>query len=210
LTADFLFCASAVVEQGAAHTAGLRMAKLEPMNLRRVLMRAWPGVLSLSVQAMDLAPGGIFVEGAVADRSSYSATAGVLWPWSWRRESHNGELTGMTEAFISHWNARGASGRQSFTQFGVVPMFRYRGDHGRSDWFVEAGIGISVMDRLYVTPDKQFSTRWNFVDTAGVGRSFGPERRRELSLRLTHVSNGGIKKPNPGENFLQLRYAVRF
>jgi len=48
------------------------------------------------------------------------------------------------------------------------------------------------------------------VDVAGVGRSFGADRRRELSLRLSHSSNAGIKEPNPGETFLQLRYAVKF
>jgi hypothetical protein len=27
---------------------------------------------------------------------------------------------------------------------------------------------------------------------------------------LQHSSNGGIKEPNPGENFVQLRFGVRF
>jgi hypothetical protein len=31
-----------------------------------------------------------------------------------------------------------------------------------------------------------------------------------VGLRLSHVSNAGIKEPNPGENFLQLRYARSF
>ena len=119
-------------------------------------------------------------------------------------------VTGITEAYVSHWNARGAGGRRSFTQLGLTPMFRYRGDHGRSAWFVEAGIGISVIDPVYTTNAKQFSSRFNFVDVAGVGRSFGPQGQRELSLRVAHVSNCGIKSPNPGENFLQLRYAVLF
>jgi lipid A 3-O-deacylase len=66
------------------------------------------------------------------------------------------------------------------------------------------------MDRLYNTPTKQFSTRFNFVDNIGVGRSFGAQRQRELDLRVVHMSNGSIKHPNPGENFLQLRYAVMF
>jgi lipid A 3-O-deacylase len=43
-----------------------------------------------------------------------------------------------------------------------------------------------------------------------VGRSFGADRRHELSLRVSHFSNCGIETPNPGENFLQLRYATKF
>jgi lipid A 3-O-deacylase len=43
------------------------------------------------------------------------------------------------------------------------------------------------------------------------GRRHAPGRREaaDLSLRLQHVSNAGIKEPNPGENFVQLRYARR-
>jgi lipid A 3-O-deacylase len=66
------------------------------------------------------------------------------------------------------------------------------------------------MDRKFRTQDKEFSTAFNFVDVIGVGRSIGADRRQELSLRISHISNAGIKKPNPGEEFLQLRYAVMF
>ncbi len=36
------------------------------------------------------------------------------------------------------------------------------------------------------------------------------ERRHALVLRIQHVSNAGIKRPTPGENFLQLRYQASF
>ncbi len=176
------------------------------MNTPRFVMLAGAAALSVGAHAMELSPGGFFVQGGVAEHATYIVTAGVVWPWSWRREIRNGELTGITEAFISHWSARGGDGRQSLTQLGLLPMLRYRGDRGRSDWFIEGGIGVSVMDQTY----KGFSTRFNFIDVIGVGRSFGPQQRRELSLRLSHESNGGIKKPNPGENLLQLRYAMMF
>jgi lipid A 3-O-deacylase len=101
--------------------------------------------------------------------------------------------------------------RTSFTQLGVLPVLRYRFGQGRSDWFTQAGVGISVLDVLYQTSEKeQFSTHFNFQSVAAVGCGFGPERRYELSLRLAHTSNADIKKPNPGENFLQLRYAALF
>jgi lipid A 3-O-deacylase len=38
----------------------------------------------------------------------------------------------------------------------------------------------------------------------------GQQRQHELQLRLEHVSNAGIKEPNPGANFVQLRYALHF
>ena len=39
---------------------------------------------------------------------------------------------------------------------------------------------------------------------------FGEQKLNEISLRFEHHSNAAIKQPNPGENFLQLRYARRF
>lgn len=186
------------------------METLKPMTFRRLLVLTSAALLPLGAQAIDLVPGGAFVEAGVADHSSYSATLGLVWPWAWRRELRGGELTGMTEAYVSHWNGRGATERVSFTQLGLVPTLRYRFGRGGSDWFVEGGIGISALDSMYRTTDKEFSTRFNFVDVLGVGRSFGPQRRQELSLRFSHVSNADIKKPNPGENFLQLRYTALF
>ena len=44
----------------------------------------------------------------------------------------------------------------------------------------------------------------------GGGRNFGARQEHELVLRVEHFSNAGIKHPNPGENFAQLRYTYRF
>jgi lipid A 3-O-deacylase len=166
--------------------------------------------LSLNAQAMDLTPRGAFAVAGVAARGTDSLSVGAIWPWAWRTQLPGGEVTAITEAYVSRWKARAAVGRQSFTQFGLVPLVRLRRDEGRSDWFGELGIGVSVTDRVYNTPGKRFSTRFNFVDTLGIGRSFGAQRQQELGVRLVHMSNAGIKHPNPGENFLQLRYAVMF
>jgi lipid A 3-O-deacylase len=116
----------------------------------------------------------------------------------------------VTEGYVSQWSARRNEGRASFSQVGLLPVLRLRSAGGSSSWFAEAGIGVTLMNRIYRTQSKEFSTRFNFVDVIGVGLGFGAQRHQELSLRLAHLSNGFIKNPNPGENFLQLRYAVIF
>ena len=176
----------------------------------RSLLPALAALMSFHAQALDLLPAGAFVQGGVAKHGSYSASAGVFWPWAWRREMARGEWTGITELFVSHWSADTGAGREGLTQVGLLPLLRYNFARGGGSWFAEAGIGISAMDQNYRTEEKQFSSRFNFVDVLGVGRSFGAQGHSELGLRLSHVSNAGIKKPNPGENFVQLRYAVRF
>jgi len=175
------------------------------------LIAAASAALSSGASAEGLRPDWVYVQGGLAEHGTVSATVGVAWPWSWRTELSGAELTGQTEFYASHWSAEDfGSGRQSLTQLGLVPVLRIRFGQGRSDWFLEGGIGVSWLDKTYHTPDKRFSTAGNFHDMFGVGRSFGPGRSRELSLRLVHYSNAGVKKPNPGADFLQLRYGVKF
>jgi hypothetical protein len=159
----------------------------------------------------DWRPDGGFVELGGAAHGTHAITAGVDWLGSWRKDGLGSELTGRMELFASHWawDAR-LGGRTSSTLVGVVPLARLRFDHGRSPWFAEGGIGLAVADRRYVTPQKIFSTSWNFYDVLALGYSFGAQRNQEVSLRFTHTSNAGIKQPNPGENFVQLRWATRF
>ena len=80
----------------------------------------------------------------------------------------------------------------------------------QSPWFLEAGVGLSLTSVLYQTQAKRFSTRFNFGTHLGLGRNFGTRGEHELSLRVEHFSNAGIRHPNPGENFVQLRYVYRF
>ena len=175
----------------------------------------WAALLAAAMAApaaaQGLRPASFFGQIGLAEHGTNSATAGVAWPWSWRTQLAGAELGGQTEAYVSLWNADDfGGGRQSFVQLGVVPVFRLRFDGGRSNWFLEGGIGITWMNRRYRTPDTQFSTTGNFHDMLGVGYSFGAQREQELSLRLVHFSNASIKKPNPGIEFLQLRYGRRF
>jgi hypothetical protein len=168
-------------------------------------------VAGSGLHAQDWRPTSAFIaQGGVTAHGNYSVTAGVSWPWNWQRHGGRGEWSGYTEVFASHWNSKVSGGHMSFTQLGAVPVFRYRFAEGRSPWFLEGGIGVSYMDRLYQRGPKRFSTQWNFYDTVGVGRSFGARNEHEIALRLSHISNAGFKEPNPGENFLQLRYARHF
>jgi lipid A 3-O-deacylase len=180
------------------------------MNSKQLLALAAASAISLAGRAAGWAPDGVFAEAGLAPSGSYSVTAGALWAWNWRGSFGNTEATGMTEVYLSRWDSHGAVQRQTLTQAGVLPLVRLRLDHGRSPWFFEGGIGVTVMDNLYRNHGKEFSTRFNFVDVFGVGRSIGADRRRDVSLRLAHISNANLKQPNPGENFLQLRYAMMF
>lgn len=160
--------------------------------------------------AADWRPDGYSLQlGSSFDRAR-SVTVGAVWDLAWQRQWRSFEASALVEGFVSAWRAPDfTGGHQGLTQIGVLPVLRLRPDGGRSRWFFEAGIGLTTMDRLYVTPTKQFTTRFNFFDMLGVGYSFD-DRQQELGLRYAHISNADIRKPNPGEDFLLLRYARRF
>jgi lipid A 3-O-deacylase len=166
--------------------------------------------LSSSAHAIDLRPDGVGLQAGPASHGASAVSAGVIWEWSARKE-RRALFTGQTELILSHWRAHAmGGGSQTLQQVTLLPVLRMELDRGRSPWYLEAGIGASWLSRAYVTPEKEFSTRWNFYDVLGGGYRFGARGEHEVGLRYLHVSNAGIKKPNPGEDFLLLRYARRF
>ncbi|WP_119154605.1 acyloxyacyl hydrolase [Caldimonas tepidiphila] len=156
------------------------------------------------------APQGGFVQ-AGAGEDVGALTAGLTWPWERRWRVAGGELGGYWEASLSRWRiGHDTAPRSGLNQFALTPVFRWRPGGGASDWFAEGAIGLTYSSSRYDTGEKRFSTHFNFGDHVALGRSFGADRRHELLLRVQHFSNAGVRRPNPGENFVQLRYAARF
>lgn len=154
----------------------------------------------------------LYVQAYWAEHGTDALTVGGTLPWSgWSQPLWGGELRGHWDIYLSRWSFNAAPGRSdNLTLLGITPTLRLRPDAGRSAWFWEAGIGGTLSSRRYITDHKEFSTRFNFASHLGLGLNFGAQRQHELLVRVQHVSNAGIKHPNPGENFVQLRYALHF
>lgn len=153
----------------------------------------------------------IYVQGSWANHGTNAATLGVTLPWGdWKKPLWGGEVRGYWDVYATRLKFDGARDYNHTWMFGLTPTVRWRGNEGYSPWFVEAGIGLTYMTDRYITVEKEFSTSFNFASHLGVGYNFGEHRRHEVQLRVEHVSNAGIKHPNPGENFAQLRYAYHF
>lgn len=156
-----------------------------------------------------LRPRAAFAQLGVAHEVS-AVSAGALWglplaAWGPRWSAY-------VEASISRWQSRSEQPSQTgvLTQLALVSVLRYRFDEGRSPWFAEGGIGATVTSSIYRGHDSRFSTSFNFGDHVGVGSSFGAGWKSEIALRVEHFSNAGIKHPNPGKNFIELRYVHYF
>ncbi|HYP82428.1 acyloxyacyl hydrolase [Variovorax sp.] len=163
----------------------------------------------------DQARGVYFDAGGVPvadlDVGTWVAGIGVLLPWKLDALPAGGAHSFYWDLFLNNWNAQDDfDSHTNFAQVGAALYWRYRFDEGRSPWYGELGLGGSLMDRLYHTPERQFSTRFQFTEAIGMGLSLGDHGQHELGLRIQHFSNADIRLPNPGETFLRLRYAYRF
>jgi hypothetical protein len=167
-------------------------------------------LFSVAGQAMDWKPDAVEAIAGPGKDGAGQVAAGLIWEWDTHRQ-RRALVTGQTELIASYWHANAVGGgSQGLWNVALVPVLRMELDRGRSPWVLELGIGVSWLSRQYKTPDKTFSSTWNFYDVIGAAYRFGREEEHEIGARFTHISNAGLKLPNPGEDFLLLRYSRKF
>jgi hypothetical protein len=178
-------------------------AESQPVEARAIE----PDAAARRSWAAAMRPRGVFAQFGVADEVT-AGTAGAIWNWDLLREP----WSVYVETSVSRWQSRGGQPTDHgvLTQLALIPVFRYRMDQGRSPWFVEGGVGATVTSSIYRQGNTHFSTSFNFGDHIGMGYAFGAMRKNEIALRVEHYSNAGIKHPNPGKNFAQVRYVYYF
>jgi hypothetical protein len=119
---------------------------------------------------------------------------GLQWqapPFDWMKQ--HDRWSWYLDTSIGGWH--GDEG--SVHDVGVTPVFRYmKVSHG---FYLEGGIGAHILTDSHINSDLDFSTRFQFGTHAGIGFYRG---KWDWQLRLQHLSNGGMKNPNPGINFL--------
>lgn len=156
-------------------------------------------------------PRSVFVQAAQGERSA-AATLGLTWACPEHLDALGSHWRPHLEASVARWSPRGRFPEDPvhFTRIGLTPALRYTPQDGRSPWFVEFGVGLNLIGPVYRVRDKRFGSAFNFGDHLAIGWVPDAARRQEWILRVQHFSNAGLRAPNPGENFLQLRWAWRF
>lgn len=88
----------------------------------------------------------------------------------------------------------------------ISPVFQYPiGAINNFEMFAEFGIGLSLLNDTKFA-GKNVSTHYQFEDRLGIMTRFGKNNANQISLRYFHYSNGGLKKPNPGLDFISFSY----
>jgi lipid A 3-O-deacylase len=130
--------------------------------------------------------------------------------WSWFN-SNGTHLTGYWDASVGFWEARQwnnvPGAEKNIIDIGFTPVFRFE-NTSKKGFYVEGGIGAHLLSRTYNNNDDGLSTAFQFGDHVGVGYVF--DNKWEVALKAQHYSNGGIKKPNSGVDFLVLKASYRY
>lgn len=151
------------------------------------------------------------LEGGFGDQV-FMVRAAVQKDWNVRWLQSNGHhLGGYWDANLAFWrgtNYKNIDGRnQNLWVVGITPVFRYQADN-KLGLYGEAGIGASLFSELYDNASNRLSTAYEFADHIGVG--YVLDNKWDVSARIQHYSNGGIKHPNSGVNWVVFRVARPF
>ncbi|MDW3684343.1 acyloxyacyl hydrolase [Cupriavidus sp. CV2] len=126
----------------------------------------------------------------------------------WSSATRSVRLRLGLEASAGAWDPHGGSSG-AMGDIGLTPVFRLQGA-GPAALFADFGIGAHLLSRTRISNSTVFSSAFQFGDRIAIGYHFDDVVRSELALRLQHFSNGRIKRPNPGINFLLLQYSAQF
>ena len=135
--------------------------------------------------------------------------------WNWDKkliDMGRWHLGGYWETSFGYWdNNSVAKTHDSIFDFGFTPVFRFEPNNlnGFSP-YAELGVGVHVLSHTSVSPQRQFGSAFQFGDHVGAGVRFGEKGQFDIGYRYQHLSNAGIKQPNQGINFHELRLQYHF
>ncbi len=155
---------------------------------------------------------GVQFAAGTADHDVKKFDLGGVWDPGWNWWHFAGfHFTLVGEAHVAYWDLQAQDAvRPNIWEFGVTPVFRIIKDTGWIRPYFEAGIGVRLLSHVQETPDRSMATAFQFADMVGVGAQFGEHQNYQAGFRFQHLSNSGLKRPNPGEDFSQIYVQYNF
>lgn len=175
--------------------------------------------MDLKILATSLAAAGMFVCGPAA-HAAHAADLSLLWGADkgyhnttlavesaplWTHALRNSHLDLTAEVSVGYAQGPAGTSGGSLWHLGLTPFVHW--------WFapntaMEFGIGANVFSGTTIG-GKRISTAYQFGDSLGLMHRFTGSPWL-LGLRFTHYSNADIKRPNPGQDYWQLRIGYTF
>ena len=149
--------------------------------------------------------------GIAQEHKVREADLGFVWDpgltW-WETGGWHFGLTG--EAHLSYWHTNEGAFHHDIYALGLQPMVRFIKDQGAIRPYIEAGVGLRLLSHATITDQYSMGTAFQFTEVVGVGAQFGAHQQYQAGCRFQHISNAGMKEPNPGINFTQLYLQYNF
>lgn len=180
--------------------------------LRGFTLKGTLTALLMSAAGTALAdPFGVQVAAGVGDHHIKKLDLGMVWDpdWTWWQVG-DWHFALIGEAHVAWWHTNEGNVHGDIGEVGVTPVIRFIKMSGPVRPFVEVGAGVRLLTSPRISSDLTLSSAFQFADMAGVGLQFGTHQQYVAGYRFQHISNGGIKEPNPGINFSQLYLQYNF
>jgi lipid A 3-O-deacylase len=173
-------------------------------------------LLILGVPAKASAIDSMSVEYGVAESSKCELMLDRIgvqknWDRQWFR-GDSWHVGGYWDLSLGYWRNNSADKtNEEITDIGFTPTFRFEKNQpsGFSP-YIEGAVGLHGLSHASVSIHRRFGCAFAFGDHIGFGMRFGPRNALDLSYRFQHLSNAGIKPPNQGINYDQIRFSVHF
>ncbi|MGF6570407.1 lipid A 3-O-deacylase [Paraburkholderia sp. GAS333] len=154
---------------------------------------------------------GVQMGAGVGDRHIKKLDLGLAWDpnltWWYIGDWH---FSLIGEAHASWWHTNEGDVHGNVGEIGVTPVIRFIRSSGMVRPYIEVGAGVRLLSTTRISSTFSVATAFQFADMAGVGLQFGGHQQYLAGYRFQHISNGGIKEPNPGINFSQLYLQYNF
>lgn len=136
---------------------------------------------------------------SVGDGTRYPTNNGWYWSLNW-------------EGNISYWYLyKQKRGEDRLVEAGITPNFRLAREHkwGWARPYLEMGLGVHFLSERYIS-NRDLGSYFQFGTHGGLGIRFGSTEQYDLAWRIEHISNAGLREPNPGINFSMVRFGYRW
>jgi hypothetical protein len=173
--------------------------------------------LAASAWLAPLSASGLDLSAAYGHGSRFGAQKlGVTAGWQHPQPLWQGsawQLQLRHEVELASWRLKTVP---KLIELGYSPVFRLQRTTGAvpSGFYVEGAIGVRLLSHTRIDAEHAMSTAFQFSDMIGVGYQWGDATssggQHTVGLRVQHLSNAGIKKPNPGINFTSAFYRYSF